>query len=155
MTFSYTRKAISCKYLSKNICTVVGEWHHGYFCLGYFSSSTHFDLVTLIAQKVWRLWVLVFVHDLGSRDGNCIGLPSDSGLFLSTGNMYLSTFNATQSLSILDHCSCFIFPVSGVKISQSKFPICTPLHHCCLQFLVIGHRLFSDESPCRTTRIRF
>ena len=28
--------AISCKYLCNNICTVVGEWHHGYFCLGYF-----------------------------------------------------------------------------------------------------------------------
>ena len=56
-------KVIACKYLSDNICTVVGEWHHGCLCLGYFFSSTHFDLVTLMAQKVWRLWVLVFAHD--------------------------------------------------------------------------------------------
>ena len=82
-------KAFSYKYLSNNICTVVEELHHGYFCLGYFFSSTHFDLVTLMAQKVWRLWVLVFAHDLGSRAGNCIGLLSNSGLFLSTGNKYL------------------------------------------------------------------
>ena len=26
-------KAISCKYPSNNICTVVGEWHHGYLLL--------------------------------------------------------------------------------------------------------------------------
>ena len=50
-----------------------------------------------------------------------------------------SSFNATYSLSILDYCSCFNFPVPGVKISQSKFLIFTPLHHC-LQFLIIGHR---------------
>ena len=50
-------KAIACKYLSNNICTVVEEWTHGYLCLGCFSSSTLFDLVTRMAQKVWRhLW---------------------------------------------------------------------------------------------------
>ena len=46
-------------------------------------------------------------------------------LFLSTGKS--------------DHCSCFNFPVPGVKVSQSKFLIFTPLHHC-LPFLIIGHR---------------
>ena len=55
--------AIAYRYLSNSICTVVGEWHHGYFCLGYFSSSTHFVLVTKMAQKVWRLSVSVLVHD--------------------------------------------------------------------------------------------
>ena len=49
-----THKAIACKHLSNNICTVVEEWHHVTFCLGYFFSSTHFDLVSLMAQKVWR-----------------------------------------------------------------------------------------------------
>ena len=34
-------KAFACRYLSNNICTVVEEWTHGHFCLGYFSSSTH------------------------------------------------------------------------------------------------------------------
>ena len=82
-------KAIACKYLSNNICTVVGEWHHGYFRLGYLSSSTHFDLVSLMARKLWRQCVLVFAHDLGFRGGNCTGLPSNTGLFLSTGNIYI------------------------------------------------------------------
>ena len=54
-------KAISCKYLSNDICTVVEEWHHGYFCLGYFFSSTPFDLVSLMAQKVW--WLAMSVGD--------------------------------------------------------------------------------------------
>ena len=82
-------KAIACKYSSNNICTVVEECQHGYFCLGYFSSSTHFDLVMRLAQKAWRQCVLVFAHDLGSRGGNCNGLLSNTGFFLSTGNRYL------------------------------------------------------------------
>ena len=52
----------------------VEEWTHGYFCLRYFSSSTHFDLVMRLAQKVWRQCALVFARDLGFRGGNCIGL---------------------------------------------------------------------------------
>ena len=70
-----THKAIACKHLSNNICTVVVEWHQGYF------SSTHFELVTLMAQKVWRLWVLVSAHDRHSHAGNYIGLLSNAGLF--------------------------------------------------------------------------
>ena len=58
------------------------------FCLGYFSSSTHFVLVTRMAHKVSRQCVLVFGHDLGFRDGNCIGLLANTGLFLSSGNRY-------------------------------------------------------------------
>ena len=70
-------KAFAYKYLSNNFCTVVEEWTHGYFCLRYFSSSTHFDLVIRLAQKAWRLQcVLVFLHDLGSRDSRLI--PVDS-----------------------------------------------------------------------------
>ena len=38
-------KTFACRHLSNNICTVVEEWTQGYFCLGYFSSSTHFGLV--------------------------------------------------------------------------------------------------------------
>ena len=38
-----------------------------------------------------------------------------------------SSFNVTHSLSILDHCSCFNSPVSGVKDSQSMFLIHTSL----------------------------
>ena len=82
-------KTFACRYLSNNICTVVEEWTHGYFCLGYFPSSTQFDLVMRLAQKAWRQCALVFVHDLGFRDGNCIGLLANTGLFLSTGNRHL------------------------------------------------------------------
>ena len=83
-------KAIACKYLSNNICTVVGERYQDYFCLGYFLSPTHFDLVSLMAQKVWRHSGSVFVvHARYSHARNCIGLLSNTGLFLSTGNKYL------------------------------------------------------------------
>ena len=74
-------KAFAYKYLSNNVCTVVEEWRHSYFCFGYFFFSTHFDLVIRLAQKAWRQCVLVFVHDLGSRDGNCIGPLANTGLF--------------------------------------------------------------------------
>ena len=50
-----------------------------------------------------------------------------------------SSFNATHSLSTLDHCPCLDSPVPGVKVSQSKFLIYTPLHHC-LPFKIIGPR---------------
>ena len=82
-------KAIACQCLSKNICTFVGEWTHDYFCLGYFSSSTHFYLVKRMARKVWRHCGLVVGHARYSHAGNCIGIPSKTGLFLSTGTRYL------------------------------------------------------------------
>ena len=74
-------KAVACKYSSKNICTVVEEWHHDHFCLRYFFSWTHFDLVRRMARKVWLQCVLVFGHDLGLRGGNCNGLLSNTGFF--------------------------------------------------------------------------
>ena len=96
---------------------VIEEWTHGHFCLGYFSSSTHFDLVTGMAQRVWRHCGLVFVHDRYSHAGNCIGLLSNTGLFLSTGKKYLFLLQRHSSLSILGDCPCFISPTSGVKVS--------------------------------------
>ena len=50
-----------------------------------------------------------------------------------------SSFNASHSLTIFYHCSCFNLPISGVKVSLSKLLIFSPLHYC-LQFLIIGHR---------------
>ena len=81
-------KTFACRYIPNNICTVVEEWTSGYFCLGYIS-STHFDIVLWLAQKVWRQCVLVFARDLGFRGGNCNGLLANTGLFLSTDNRYL------------------------------------------------------------------
>ena len=74
---------------SNDICAVVEEWTQGYFCLGYFSSSTHFNLVKGLARKVWRQCVLASAHGHGFRGGNCIGLLSNTGFLLSTGNRYL------------------------------------------------------------------
>ena len=82
-------KAFACKYPTNNIYTVAEEWIHGYFCLGCFSSSTHFYLVKGLARKVWRQCVLFFAHDLGFRGENCNGLLANTGLFLSTCNRYL------------------------------------------------------------------
>ena len=54
---------------------------------------THFYLVFLqiVAQRAVRLSVSVS-HDRYAHVGNCIGLPSNTGLFLSTGNNYLFLF---------------------------------------------------------------
>ena len=98
--------AIACKNLSNNIHPVVEEWTHGYCCLGYCSSSTHFDLVKELARKVWRQCVLVFAHDLGFRGGNCNGLLANTGLFFfAFVTDTFSSFNANDSLSTLYHGS--------------------------------------------------
>ena len=51
--------------------------------------STRFYLVSFMTRKVWRYCGLDFPHDLGFRGGNCNGLLSKTGLFLSTGNIYI------------------------------------------------------------------
>ena len=73
-----TQKAISCKYLSISTCTVVEDCTHGFFCLGYFSSPTHFPPRERAGSEGG---VLVFAHDLGYRGGNFIGLLANTGLF--------------------------------------------------------------------------
>ena len=110
-----------CRYSSNNICTVVEEWTQGYCCLGYFSSSTHSDLVMRLAQKVWRQCVLVVAHDLVLRDGNCIGLLANTGLFLSTDNRYLFLlqrrlipFNSLPRLQIQFSRQRFVIGVSDL-----------------------------------------
>ena len=102
------------------------------FCLGYFSSSTHFDLVTRLAQKLLRTIL--------RRGGNINDLLSNTGLFLSNGNRYFFLFQR--------RCSCFNSPVSGVKISRWKFLICTPLHQCLQFFWCLGADVFSWISVC-------
>ena len=63
-----------------------------------------------------------------------------------------SSFNATKSLSTLDHCSCFDFLTSGVKISQPKFLIYASLHH---RLHDSWKSKSSDEWPCRTIATQF
>ena len=149
-----THKVILYKYLSNRICTVVEEFCQSDFCLWRFCFSTCFYLVSLnLAQRVVRLSVSVLVHDHHSHAGNCTGLPSNTGLFLSTGNTYLFLFQRQLSLSTLDHSSCFDFPVSGVKVSQSEFLIYTSFHHR-LQIFDNWASISFDESPSRTIPIR-
>ena len=93
-----------------------------------------------MARKVWRHCGLVFRHDRYSHARNCIGLLSNTGLFLSTGDRHLFLFQRhLNPFRFLITAPVLIFPCPRVKVSQSKFLICTPLHHC-LQFLIIGHR---------------
>ena len=70
-----------------------------------------------------------FARDLGFRGGNCNGLLANTGLCLSTADKYLFLL---QRLTIpFDSLTLLLirFLVSGVKVSKSKFLICTPLHH--------------------------
>ena len=115
-------KAIACKYPSNDISRRMASWFLLPSILLFFN--------TLRPRE----------KDGSSHAGNCIGLLSRTLAFLFalvTGTF--ASFNATHSLSILDHCSCSNSPVRGVKVSQSVFLICTPLHHC-LQSLKIGYR---------------
>ena len=134
-------KAFVCRYSSNNIFTVVGEWHHGYFCLGYFFSSTHFDLVTRMAQKVWR-------------DGNCIGLLANTGLFLSTGDRYLCLFQ--RRLIPFDSSPLLLFRFSRAwrqffAIGVSDLYFFSPLSSYFDNWASISF----DESPSCTILIRF
>ena len=79
----------------QNICTVVEEWTHGYCCLGYFSSSTHFYLVKGLARKVWRQCFLV----LGARSWGLVAETASVSLrtlafFFPLGTNTISSFNA-------------------------------------------------------------
>ena len=53
-----------------------------------FATDTPY-LVSVMAQKTWWLSVSVLVHDRYSHAGNCTGLPTNIGLVLATGNIYL------------------------------------------------------------------
>ena len=110
------------------ICTDVGEWTMLNFCLGYFFSSTHFDLMTLMARKVWRHCGPVFVHDRYSHAGNCNGLLANTGLLLSTDNRYLfllqgltSPFDSLPRLrinSLVPGVKSFVIKVSDLYFSS-------------------------------------
>ena len=147
-------KTFACKYLSNNICTVVEEWTNGYFCLGYFSSSTHFDLVIRLTQKVWRQCVLVFAHDLGLRGGNCNGLLANTGLFLSTGNRYL--FLLQRKTIPFDSLSLLLILFSHAWRQSFAIEV-SDLYSSLPWFSTFDSwaSMSSGESPCRTIPTRF
>ena len=61
----------------------------------------------------------------------------------------LSSFNTTHSLSILDHCSCFNFPVPRIVVSDLYSS--SPWSAIADNWASIS----SDESSCRTILMRF
>ena len=102
---------------SNNICTVVEQWNHGYFCLGRFSSSTHFDLVVRLAQKGVAAVCSGFCARSWVSWWKLHRLLANTGLFFPLVTDTFSSFNADESLSVLDHCSWLSAPVPSVKVS--------------------------------------
>ena len=128
--------------------------HHGYFCLGYIFSSTHFDLVRSMARKVWRQCVLVFGHDRYSHAGNCIGFLSNTGLLLSTGNRNL--FLLQRHVFPFDSWPLLLFQFS--RAWRQSFVIeVSDLYFSSPSFSIFDHwaSISSDESPCRTIPTQF
>ena len=82
-------KMFARKSSSNNICTVVEQWNHGYFCLGRFSSSTHFDLVARLAQKGVAAVCSGFCARSWVSWWKLHRLLANTGLFFPTGNWYL------------------------------------------------------------------
>ena len=133
-------KTCKCRFPSTHICTVVEEWTQGYFCLGYFSSSTH-------TSTSWCGWlrrcggsVFWFLRAiLGFVTETAMVSLRTLAFFFPLVTDTFSSFNTKDSLTILDHCSWFDSPMPGVKVSWSKFLIYTSLHHR-LQFLIVKNR---------------
>ena len=97
-------------------------------------SSTHFYLVSWKAQKVWRNSVSVFL--LSCRKVHCF--PFEQFFWFPLTAVSLSCFKTTLTLRFVTF-SWFNSTVAGVKVSQSKFLICTPLDHC-FQRLIVANR---------------
>ena len=107
-----------------------------------------------VSARLSKNSVLFFVHDLGSRDGNCIGPLANTVLFLSTGNKYLFLFQ--HHLSPFDSWplplfqfsrvwrQSFVIEASDPSFSWPSFSIADSLAS-----------ISSDEFPGRTIPIRF
>ena len=126
--------------LQNNIYTVLEEWTHGYFCLGYFSSSTHFYLVKGLARKVRRQCVLVFAHDRFSWRKLQRSPCETPCLVLSTGSRYL--FLLQRRLIPFDSLSLLLIQFSHVwrhsfLIEVSDLYSSSPLF---FQLLIVGNR---------------
>ena len=120
-----------------------------------FLFSTPFYLVCLelVAQSFARLWVSV-LHDHNSHAGNCIGLPSNTALFLFTGKKYLFLFQ--RHIIPCDSWPLLLFRFShiwrqnfAIKVSDLYFS--SPLSSTSDNWASIS----SDKFPCRTILIRF
>ena len=129
-----------CKYLSNNTCTVVEEWHHGSLYLGYFSSSTHFDLETKSAGKEGRLWVWVFFRTIVTL------MPETTLVSFRTLAFFFplvtNTFSSFQRHSIpFDSWPLLLFQFSCVWRPSFVIEVSDPnsLHHG-FQLLIVWNR---------------
>ena len=86
-----THKAIWCKYLSRSVHTEVNWISRQASAFLFLDTHLYLVFLKIVAQRVVRLSVSVS-HDRYSHAGNYIGLPSNTALFLSTGNKYLFLF---------------------------------------------------------------
>ena len=130
-----THKVIWCKYLPKSIYTAV-DWPSQTGSASGVSFSRHFDPVFLefVAQRVVRLSVSVS-HDCHFHAGNCIGLPSNTGLFLSAGN---------KQLFLVQH---YFVPCDSWPLHLFRFSCLAEL----CDLLLSSHQHFlasSARSPC-------
>ena len=110
-----------------------------------FASDTSFLWHTSTSWEGWLgrcggsvLWFLGTI--LGFVGGNCIGLLRTLAFFLANGNKYL--FLLRHHSIPFDSWPLLLIQFShahGVKVSQSKFLIYSPLHHG-FQLLINEHR---------------
>ena len=129
-------KAFACKYPSNNIYTVVEEWIHGYFCLGCFSSLTHFYLV----KGLWRVQTLCANPTCALGDGVarlCVEktLWSPLGTVISHGTLCfrMGEQKKTGKMKKFSLLTCHGFPALGFQVrrhlppDQEKIVLCD---HC-------------------------
>ena len=135
--------------------TVVEEWHHGYYYLGYFFSSTHFDLVSLMAQNVWRhssVWFLCMIVTLMPE--TALIFFRTLAFFFATGNRYL--FLLKRHLTPYDPWSLLPFQFSRVWRQSFVIVISDPYSFSPLSSIFVNWAsISSDESSCRTYLKRF
>ena len=141
-------KTFAYKYLSNNICTVVEEWTHGFFCLGYFFFSAHFDLVIRLAQKAWRQCALVFCARSWVSWRKLHRYPCEQWPF----SFHWWQIPFPPSTPISPFRLLTTAPESSLPCLASKF------RNRSFWFILLFTMVFNfwyEESPCRTIPLRF
>ena len=144
-------KAIACRYLSNLICTVVGEWTHDYFCLGYFDTRRPVD--TVGSEGVAALCSGSCARDRYCHAGNCTGLTCEHWPFSFTGNRCL--FLLQRQLIPFNSLPLLLFQFSRAWRQSSVIEV-SDLYSSSPLFSTFDNwgSISSDESPCRTSPMR-
>ena len=132
---------------------VVEEFCQSDFCLWRFFSRL---ASTSCHWWVWgfRLSVSVLMHDHHCHAGNCTGLPSNTGLFLSPDNIYPFLFQ--RHLNPFDYWPLLLFQFS--RVCRQSFATWDYDLYFFSPWSSIFDNLASisfDEFPCRTILVRF